>query len=205
MLTIWAYESAETAAVPRSVASRLSMHHAAADHDRREVADDVSHRLQGGVDREAEMLRVAEDRRHLHGELRERADDHPPRRDHDQRAVVRAPAEEHQRRDHHDVHEDRRDVREKEFAVAVENAEAPGGENQDADARPHDADHRDRQLADRTLVAGGDDHQQPRRQQDAEEDEHRHRQREERGDDARHAAGRLFVVLREQPRIDRDE
>ena len=89
--------------------------------------------------------------------------------------------------------------------MAVQDAQAPGGEDEEPHAREQDAHDADGELADLALESGSHEPDDRGRGQDADGDDHADGEREQGGHDSGHAARQRFVLLREQPRIDGDE
>ena len=89
--------------------------------------------------------------------------------------------------------------------MRIQDAEAPGREDEQADSGEEDADDGDRQLADVARKTGSDEEEDPGRKDDAGHDEKRDGERQERRHDSGHAAGKLFLLLREQLRVHRNE
>jgi hypothetical protein len=89
--------------------------------------------------------------------------------------------------------------------MAVEDAEAPGGEDEEPGAGKEDTDEIDRQLALCPFEAGSDQIDQQRRGQNAEKNENRCNERQNRRDRTGHPSPLLLILLRQKPRIDRNE
>ena len=108
-------------------------------------------------------------------------------------------------RDDGAVPEDGRGVREEETAVAVEDAEAEGREDEEAGAGKEDPDEPDRQLAPLPGEAWGEDVDEERRRQDAQCRQENRQERQERSDRTCRAARLLLLPLCEKARVDGDE
>ena len=102
-------------------------------------------------------------------------------------------------------HSTGRDVGQEEAPVAVQHAQAPGRQHQDAGAGEQDAHQVDAGLALLAAVAGGEHVHQQRRRQHARQHQHRHDQRQHAGHRARHPPGLVLPLLLHQPHVDRDE
>jgi hypothetical protein len=89
--------------------------------------------------------------------------------------------------------------------MAVENAEAPGGEHQQARAGKQNAHDADGELALGAVEAGRDGVDQPGRGQHAGQHQRRGGQRQNGTDGAGHAAGLLFVAFGQQAGVNRNE
>ena len=89
--------------------------------------------------------------------------------------------------------------------MAVEDAEAPGGEHQQAGARKQDAHDRDRQLPLLALESRRDERDEQRRGDDAEQHERARDEREQRRDRAGDARGLLPFLARDECGIDGNE
>ena len=130
---------------------------AAAEHDRPQVAEDGAHGRERGVEPEADLRRVAEDEGHLQAELERRSDHRAPGQGDGERVLREAAPEDHEGGDHRDVPEDGRHVGQEELVMAVQDAQAPGGEHEEPDPREQDAHDADGELADLALESGGHD------------------------------------------------
>ena len=137
-------------------------------------------------------------RRQLHDKLQRAADDRSQRQNLREARQRRLIAEDDERADHRGVPHDRRGVRQQEAAVAVEHAEAPRGEHEQAGAGKQDANEPNRQLALLALEPGRDDVDEERRREHADEDDDAHREREKRGHRARHPVGVATLAAGEE-------
>ena len=89
--------------------------------------------------------------------------------------------------------------------VAVQDAEAPGREDEQSRAGKEDANQLNRQLALVALEAGRDRVDQQRRREHAQQHQHGDEQREQRADSAGDAVCILSLAARDERRIDRNE
>ena len=89
--------------------------------------------------------------------------------------------------------------------MAVENAEAPGRQHEQAGARKQDADDGDRQLALFAREARRDERDEQRRGEDAEQHEHCRDERQQRRDRARDARGLSPFLARDERGVHRNE
>ena len=83
----------------------------------------------------------------LNAELQEAADERAPGRRHQQRVELDAAGESDERGDDRRVPQHGREVRQEELAMAVQDAERPGGQHEHARHREEDADDGDHELA----------------------------------------------------------
>jgi hypothetical protein len=89
--------------------------------------------------------------------------------------------------------------------VAVENAETPGREHQQAHSGEQDAHDLNRQRSRLPFEAGGDDVDEPRRRENAKEYDDGNDEAQEREDGARHPPCSLPVATRQEPGVHRNE
>ena len=89
--------------------------------------------------------------------------------------------------------------------MAVQDAEAPRGRDEQAGAGEQHAHEPHRQLALRAGEAGGDETDHERRREDAEQHQHRDAERQQREDRARRLRGGVVLAAGAQRRVDRDE
>ena len=106
---------------------------------------------------------------------------------------------------HGDVPENGSGVGNEKFAVAIEDAEAPRGGDEQTCAGKKDADEEDGEVAFFAVETGGDSVDEPRRGEYAEEDEERGAEHEQRGDGTGSFACFLFVAAGEQASVDGNE
>ena len=92
-----------------------------------------------------------------------------------------------------------------EAAVAVQDAEAEGREDEEAGAGEEDPHETDRQVAPLAGEAGREDVDEERRREDAEGREEDRQEREERPDGAGRPARLLLLPLGQEARVDGDE
>ncbi len=89
--------------------------------------------------------------------------------------------------------------------MAVEDAEAPRRQHEEAGAREQDAHDGDRQHALLAAKSGGDEPDEKRCRHDAGQHEHRRHQREQGRHGPGDSRGSLPLVARDERRVDRDE
>jgi hypothetical protein len=141
----------------------------------------------------------------LQGELQEAPGHRAPREIHRQPFDAVLIAEVDHRRDHRGVPGDRRRVGEEELAVAVEDAQAPRGRDEQSGAREENPHQMGGELAFRAGEARCDQRDHQGRGEHAEHHQHRHGQREDGEEGPRHVRGRFVLTARAQPGVDGDE
>ncbi len=157
------------------------------------------------VEGKLQARRDVPDERQLHDDHERAAGDGPPRQQFGQPWQCGAVAERHHGRDHRRIPDDRRRVRKKKAAMAVEYAETPRRHHRETDRGKQDPYEVDRQLPCRAGETWRDQIDQqrrgkyPRRHDDADE------QREQRGDGAGDAIGGIVIAAGQQRRVDGDE
>jgi len=155
--------------------------------------------------RKFEAAEKFEDGGKLDKDLQRTAYNRSPRGDDDERVLRAACTKGDHAGDHGDVPENGRGVGEKEFSVAVEDAEAPGGGHEESCAGEKDADENDGEFALFTVKAGGDGVDEPGRGEDAEKDEEGSGKRKKSSDGAGGLAGFFLVIAGEKVGVDGDE
>jgi hypothetical protein len=148
------------------------LHDAAGDEDGSETADDAAH-VFADVKVNRHRPEEAEDDGQLNSELQRAADHGSVGDDACERGVIDGVPMQVEGDDDGDVPDNGRRVGEEELAMRVQNTEAPGGEDQQADAREEDADELDGEVARRSFEARGDEGDENGRKDDAESDEDR--------------------------------
>jgi hypothetical protein len=106
---------------------------------------------------------------------------------------------------HRDIPEDGGNVGDKEEAMAIEDAEAPGGKDEHANAGKHDLDEVDDEIAFSAVVAGRDEVREEGTKQNAKENNNADANGQQTANDAGHAAGEFPVALGKKARINGDE
>ena len=111
----------------------------------------------------------------------------------------------HQRGDLGDVPDDRRHVGQEELAVAVEHAQAPRRQHEEADAREHDAGQLDREVVLLAVEPRGEHRGQRPGEQDADQADGAGERDQQPRDGARQAARLVVAALGPEAGVDRDE
>ena len=180
------------------------LRHAPAPHARKQVPEDRPHVRRPGVERRTERADEARHLRELDEELEEAPGDGAPGGlDRDLGSGLRP--REDERGDDRAVPEDGRRVRQEEAAVAVEDAEAEGREDEEAGSGEEDPDEPYRQLAPLAREAGREEVDEEGRREDAERGEEDGEEREERPGGPRRPPRLLHPPLAEEAGVDRDE
>ena len=146
-----------------------------------------------------------EDHGQLHGDLEGATNNRGPGRDDDEGVLRAARPEGDHAGDHGDVPEHGRGVGDEKFAMAVEDAEAPGGSDEQACAGKEDADEEDGELALLAVEAGGDGVDEPGGGENTEENEERSADGEESRNGTGGFAGFFFVFAGEQVGVNGNE
>lgn len=107
--------------------------------------------------------------------------------------------------DHGDVPEHRSGVGEEEFAVAVEDTEAPGGGDEKSGTGKKDADKKNGEFAFLAVKAGSDGIDEPGSGENPKHNEDRGAESDKSRNGAGSFAGFFFVLAREKVGIDGDE
>jgi len=188
-----------------SVDVSADLNDAATDEDRNEILEDGAHIFGLVSEGEFEATEKFEDGGKLDEDLEGAADDRGPGGDDDEGVLGSAGAEGDHASDHGEVPENGRGVREEELAVAVQDAEAPGGGDEESCAREEDANEKDGEFALFAVEAGSDGVDEPWRGEHTEQDQERGRKCEESGNSTRGFAGFFLVVTGEEIGIDRDK
>ena len=187
---------------------RADVHHATAHCDGHEIPENFAHVRGVRLGARAELMSEPQDHRHLHGELQGAPHHRTPRQFDRQLVQVRMPIDQHGP-DHRQIPYHGRGIGEEEFAMAVENAEAPGGAHQQSGAWEQDAHQGDdqfRRCSDRRCSQAQSPIDEIRAcRQYAEQDDHGRSQRQNRADGSGDAVGFLIVAFGEQAGVDGDE
>lgn len=141
----------------------------------------------------------------LHAKLKRAAGYRTPRGDGSEPRQIDVIIKIEQRGDDCRIPGDRRRVGNEEAMMAVQNSQAPRREHEHAGAGEEDPDERDRQVSSLIFKTGGDDCHDVRRGEHADQNDHGGDEREDPEDRIRNPCGFLFVVLGQQPGIDRNE
>jgi hypothetical protein len=157
-----------------------------------------------GVEAGAQMARQAQHERHLHPELECAADHRSPGEQHRQTGQLRT-AEREEGRDHGRVPRERRGIGEEEFAVAVQNSQAPRGGHEQSDAGKENLHQANSESAGLAFEAGSDGIDEPGGGKHADQHEHGGGERKDTAHGARHAVGLFAIALGQQAGVDRDE
>jgi len=180
------------------------LHHAAADEHRAEVAQHFADVRRVRFQPQLEPRHQCQHGWELHAELQRAADDRAPGQIEGEAALVQIAIPDHGR-DHGDVPDHGRGVGEEEFAVAVQDPQAPGREDQQARAGKQHAHQPDRELALLAGEAGGDREDEVGSGGDPHEHDQRGDYRQDRANGACHPARLFFLALGQQVGIDRNE
>ena len=163
------------------------LNHAAADENRKEIADDGANVFGLTSKRELQTTQEFQHRRQLYRDLKQAACDRSPCGE-DHNRVLSAPSSKVKHAgDHGNVPEDGGGIGDEKLAMTVENAKAPSRSDEQARARKQYAYKQDRKLSLFAPESGRDGLDQPGCCENTEQNEERGAQREKR----RHSAGSL--------------
>src|SRR5262249_39014675 len=145
------------------------------------------------VELQTQVLDERQRRRHLHEKLQCGTRDRRPCEHLGQSAFALARSRPKQHPDHRQVPQHRREIRNSELAMAIENAEAPSAQHEDTRTWPEKAREVNRQLAFFARESLRDDGNEQRGRDNANEHEHCYRETEQRTNRTSKAIG--LVVL----------
>ena len=144
--------------------------YATADDDGAKATKDLADGSEGGIKSERDAVTdgmargdfPSVDEGQLECELKESTGNGPPCKEESERGLGMPGAKADEGRNHGKIPEDGGNVGDKEEAVAVEYAKAPGGEDEDANTREHHLDEVDREFAHSAVETGRDEIDQVR-------------------------------------------
>ena len=152
-----------------------------------------------------EPRRHSQHHRKLHAKLQRASDDRSPGEQHRELRRRDPRTETDQRRDHRDVPDNWRGVRQQETTVAVQHPKAPGRHDEQARAREKNPYNLDRELTLRAAETGGDRIDEKRCREHTHEHQHGNNHRQQRCHSAGDAVGLVTFVTREKRCIHRNE